>query len=268
MSKYSILTCIFSGYEQIREVIDPDPDIEYILVTDNQNLKSDTWQIKYYPQLLDYPEGPDRWAYIRYHPFEFVNTDICLYIDGSIQILSSPKEMLEKFEKEEWEYGTLQNTITNDIRYEVRRWAYYGYYGFQKEDSDRVCEFLDKNNYNSIGLLQSTMIIYKNTKFTHKINDHTWTTMFIWGKPWQADRINQTALTYAVWKMAYHDPRFILMHPRFLWSKWFDYRYHGTEVSQKDGFHEFVNMTNDKNELIKSTYNFQDRIVFSWVPEI
>lgn len=268
MSKYSILTCIFSNYEMVREVQEPNSEIEYILVTDNPNLKSETWKILYYPQLLDYPEGPDRWAYVRYHPFEFVNTNICLYIDGSIQIKKDPFEMLEYFENHEWEYSTLQNSIVNDIRAEVDRWAYFGYYGFSVEDAKRVIKFLDDVNYHSIGLLQSTIIIYKNTKFTHAINNHTWTTMFLWGHDGHVDRINQTALTYAIYKMAYHDPRFIPMHTRFLFCKWFEYCYHNSLRSQKEEFTPFINMTNNRNEINNWMYFFQDKWTYAWIPEL
>ena len=265
MPKYSILTCIFSNYEMVREVQEPNPEIEYILVTDNPDLKSETWKILYYPQLLDYPEGPDRWAYVRYHPFEFVNTDICLYIDGSIQIKTDPIEMLDYFASMPWEYGTLQNTIVNDIRSEVNRWAYYGYYRFTQNDANRVIEFLDNAGYSASGLLQSTIILYKNTEFTRSINNHTWTTMFLWGHDGHVDRINQTALTYAISKISWHDNRFILMHPRFLWSKWFEYCYHNSPISQKEGFSSFVNMS--KN-LKNDEFEFQNIKVSPWIPEI
>ena len=268
MPKYSILSCIFSNYEMVREIPNPNPDIEYIMVTDNPDLKSETWNILYYPELLDYPEGPDRWAYVRYHPFEFVNTNICLYIDGSIQVKADPIEVLDYFADMPWEYGTLQNTIVNDIRSEVDRWAYFGYYGFSKEDAIRVKQYLDNAGYRSEGLLQSTIIIYKNTKLTHAINDHTWTTMFLWGKGGQADRINQTALTYAVYKMAYNEPRFILMHNRFLFCKWFEYCYHNSEISQKEGFAPFMNMTDNRAEIDNWMYFFQDKWTYAWIPEL
>ena len=40
--KYSVLTYIFDGYEIVQEIEQKDPEAEYILVTDDPNLKSDT----------------------------------------------------------------------------------------------------------------------------------------------------------------------------------------------------------------------------------
>lgn len=270
MAKYSILSCIFGGYEMIREVENPDPDIEYIMVTDDENLTSDTWTILFYPNILDFPEGPDRWAYVRYHPFEFVNTDICLYIDGSVQIKDNPISILEEFEASDWEYGTLMNTLaesgTNSIEVEVERWAHYGFYGYCHQDAGRVLDFLKKQGWeDKFGLVQSTMIIYKNTKFTNMINNHTWTIMWLWGKDYTVDRINQTALTYAIHKLAWHDSRFIILHPRNLWCKYFEYCYHHSYISQKKAFEPFVNMTESEDVSRLWNFYFQNRHTPSWV---
>lgn len=266
MPKYSILTCIFGGYEFVREIINPDPDIEYIMVTDNKELKSETWTVLYYPYLSDFPEGPDRWAYIRYHPWEFVNTDICLYIDGSVQIKDNPINILKEFEESSWEYGALEHPIVNTIEAEVDRWAYYGYYGYSCEDAGRVHDYLNRIGYKDVyGLLQSTILIYKNTKLANTINSHTWTTMFLWGKFPNVDRINQTTLTYAVHKMAWQDDRFILLNPANMWSRCFDYCYHNSKDSQKEGFRPFINF--DESYEVKSDWHplFQNRYVSTWI---
>lgn len=43
--RYSILTYNFNGYEILREIENPQDDVEYIYVTDNQEFKSDTWNV-------------------------------------------------------------------------------------------------------------------------------------------------------------------------------------------------------------------------------
>jgi hypothetical protein len=50
MVNYSILTYIIGDYEVLREIkynIKDYPHIEHICVTDNPNLKSDTWKVIY-----------------------------------------------------------------------------------------------------------------------------------------------------------------------------------------------------------------------------
>jgi tRNA G18 (ribose-2'-O)-methylase SpoU len=40
MYKYTVLTYIFNGYENVREIGESDPDAEYLLITDDPELKS------------------------------------------------------------------------------------------------------------------------------------------------------------------------------------------------------------------------------------
>ncbi len=47
--RYTVLTYIFNGYEQVHEVGEKDFDADYVLVTDDPNLKSETWRVIYDP---------------------------------------------------------------------------------------------------------------------------------------------------------------------------------------------------------------------------
>lgn len=40
--KYSVVAFIFGDYENVHEILEKDDDVEYLLITDNKNLKSDT----------------------------------------------------------------------------------------------------------------------------------------------------------------------------------------------------------------------------------
>ena len=51
--KYSILTCIFGDYEILREPWNPDPECEYVCVTDRKDLdEKGIWKIKHLNQIL------------------------------------------------------------------------------------------------------------------------------------------------------------------------------------------------------------------------
>ena len=44
--RYTVLTYIFNGYEQVHEIKEKDPDADYVLVTDNQRLTSSTCTVQ------------------------------------------------------------------------------------------------------------------------------------------------------------------------------------------------------------------------------
>ena len=85
--KYSVLTCLFNRYEiNIREPEEYDPDVEYVMVTDDPELlKLNTmWKIVLIDSLFETYGGYAKSFYVKYHPFEFVSSDVVLWIDGSI----------------------------------------------------------------------------------------------------------------------------------------------------------------------------------------
>ena len=40
-----MLSYIFNGYERLHEVNDPDPNADYVMVTDDPTMTSKTWRI-------------------------------------------------------------------------------------------------------------------------------------------------------------------------------------------------------------------------------
>lgn len=58
--RYTILTCVFGkDYEKLREIVDPQPDVEYVCVSDNPDLESKTWKIV---RPEDFTKFPDPFA--------------------------------------------------------------------------------------------------------------------------------------------------------------------------------------------------------------
>lgn len=90
MENYTVLTYIIGDYETVHELeFDPatTPHVEYLLVTDNKDLKSDTWKVIYDDSLVNDDLKPfDKVFGIRYNLFKYATNDICIRIDGSIGI--------------------------------------------------------------------------------------------------------------------------------------------------------------------------------------
>lgn len=101
MQNYTVLTYIIGDYETVHEIeFDPatTPHVEYLLITDNKNLKSNTWKVIYDESLVDDSlESFDRVFSIRYNLFKYASHDICIRIDGSIGIIKPLDEMIQTF---------------------------------------------------------------------------------------------------------------------------------------------------------------------------
>lgn len=100
--KYSVVTYVMGEYELLREIsfnpIEVTPDVEYICVTDNPNLKSNTWQIFYDKDLAkDELSLFDRVMLVRYNLFKYCKNDICLRLDTSMQIVNPLDVLIKQF---------------------------------------------------------------------------------------------------------------------------------------------------------------------------
>lgn len=83
MKRYTVLTYIFNGYEFVHEVGEKDPEADYVLVTDDPNLTSETWRVVYSstPGYSPFAKCYDE----RFHPFRYADTPIVVRVDGSIE---------------------------------------------------------------------------------------------------------------------------------------------------------------------------------------
>lgn len=85
----TVLTSIFGNYDMLREPLIIYPNVDYICITDNSNLKSNNWNIIVNPINIDSTwSARKKTYYVRYHPFEFCkfDSDYCFWVDASIQL--------------------------------------------------------------------------------------------------------------------------------------------------------------------------------------
>lgn len=96
--RYSILTFIIGkNYEKVHDVALKQDDVEYVLVTDDIDLTSTTWKVIYDKTLSRFNTAFERCFYIRYNPFAYCTTNICITVDGSMQIKGSLDKLIDEF---------------------------------------------------------------------------------------------------------------------------------------------------------------------------
>ncbi|MDO4931326.1 MAG: hypothetical protein Q4E63_01545 [Prevotellaceae bacterium] len=195
--RYSILTFIFGRYEQIREVQNIDPEAEYILVTDDKELKSDTWNI-FYDTRLDELSVIDKCYYVRYHPFEYCNTDICFRIDGSIKIKDSLADIINVFEETVSDIMIMLNPVHNYLHKDYKQWIETR--GYPKEAADRAMTLMNNLGYNMSykGYYQIGVSIERKNKRTRDLNDITYSILNYLGTENQIERFDQPIWSFVL----------------------------------------------------------------------
>lgn len=253
--KYSVLTCIFDDYEMVREVINPDPDVEYVLITDDPTLTSNTWNIKLQDSFFEGMSGYARAAYVKYHPFEFIDSDVFLWVDGSIQITDNfSNSIMQPFIDSEFELLEMINTISDTGDWEINRWLNNETHGFNKEQSNLIERLFPNEPWMDAMMVQTTIYGGKNTRLCNLVNNRTWDSMRTC-----AGTINDIAILYMpqrgriVTKYTEGTHKVYYIDCSELFGRYFTMCWHKSNESQISGW---INANNDlsKREGIWGNY--------------
>lgn len=193
--KYSILTFIFGNYGTPHEIEgELEPDVEYILVTDNSKLTSKTWKIIVDKDL----EGKgvfDKCFSVRYNPFKYCNSDICVRIDATIGILKSITPMVDAFIESECDACFLLHPYRDNLNNEYDVWNWLRDYPIEQIKKQNL--LLDTIGYdrNKKGLIQLNFAINRKCKICDDIDRITYAMIKYLGTENDIDRLDQTIIT-------------------------------------------------------------------------
>lgn len=223
--KYSVLMYNFNKYEILREPEVLDPEAEYIYVTDDKSLKSDKWKIVYDKRL----EGLsvfEKCYYVRFHLFDYCSTKVCIYLDGSIQIHKSLRDLYENFMKSEADIGLSLNGCFNDIRDDYTFWIRHRNY--PKANADKCLNFLkfEKYDFDKKGYFECNIRICKDTELNKKLDERTFNTLKLLGKP-TIERFDQPIYTYIVNKY-FSDMKVFAFSRNTIMSSYMTWCFHNT----------------------------------------
>lgn len=196
-AKYTVMTYIFGGYEFPHEVMEKDPDAEYLLITDDPNLKSETWEVICDPSLAG--RNPIESNYdVRLHPFRYAHTDVVVRIDGSIELKKSLAPLLKAFNDGGYDRCLMIHPARNNFAQELECWITQRHY--PQEVADRTLRMMEAWGYDLDyqGMFQGCFEIVRNTAKNRDINRLTYHLMKYTGGEDVIDRLDQHIFSFVV----------------------------------------------------------------------
>ena len=198
MTRYTVLTYIINDYENVIEIQEKDSEAEYILVTDNPNLTSDTWNV-IYDASLENLSVFDKCYKIRFFPFNYCKSDICLRIDGNVKIKRNLKPLIDEFDKENYDLSVMIHPERNKISDEYFIWYQYRHYPMNQVK--KCLDFMYSLGYNFDykGLYQGTFVIQRKNKINGDINRLTYSFLKYLGEDeTHIERLDQTIFSFVL----------------------------------------------------------------------
>ena len=226
--KYAVLTYLFGSYDKLHPIITKTPDTQYVLVTDNRNLVSDDWTIVY----KDFPTDNDfdKCLYVRYHPFEFVNADIVLRIDASVQVRDDLTRIFQDFEKGDSQLAVHIHPTRYTVYDELVAWVQQR--GMDIDEANKVIQFMTQyEGYNVKDykhLIQLSWSMEKNTPAIQRLDELT----YAWNKYLGNNsdfRCDQCVFSFVVAKYFNQLPMDV-WDMRILFGKYFLWYPHNSDV--------------------------------------
>ena len=192
---YTVLTYIFGNYEIVQEVVEKDPEAEYLLITDNKDLRSDTWQVVYDPM----PEKSvmHKCYYVRFHPFQYAHTNTVVRIDGSIEMRKPLTPLIEAFEAGGYDRCMMIHPTRNNFAEELDVWCKTRDYSLKVAGRTLYMMQHWGYNLNYKGMFQGCFEIVRDNNTNREINALTYSLMLYTGGS-DIDRLDQHITSFVI----------------------------------------------------------------------
>lgn len=195
--QYTVLTYIFNNYEDVHEIKEKDPLAEYVLVTDDPGLKSDTWRIYYDGSLLNLSPF-DKCYQVRFHPFRYAKTDIVVRIDGSIEVRKPLGELVDPFKSSNAGRCMMLHPTRHTMPEEYKAWV--DKRNYPKEQAEKCLAFMKRLGYDmdTECMYEGGFEIQRNSATNTLINDMVFDYLRYLGNDGVIERVDQTVTSFVI----------------------------------------------------------------------
>lgn len=119
-NKVCVYTVVINDYDFVLPPAVTDDNIDYILFTDNQNIKVKGWQVKAIDSGTSKMTASKINRYYKFFPNKFLSDyEMSLYIDGNISIVGSLSPLFVDFETSGAKIGLCLHPTRNTVKEEV-----------------------------------------------------------------------------------------------------------------------------------------------------
>lgn len=219
----------FNNYEIFREPLEIDEECEYIYVTDNSNLKSNIWKI-IVDKDLEGLSTFDKCYRVRFNLFKYATTDICIYIDGSMQINKSLRPIYETFINSNSELGLVIHD-KNNVFDEYQIWM--NTRNYPKTQYDKCMLMFSKANYDPKykGLYAGGLRIVKKNENNKNLDEMVFNTLVKLGNENKIERLDQTIYSFVLNRFFENEIKILPIHTSIYKSKFLTWKCHGTNTT-------------------------------------
>lgn len=175
LDKVIVYTCNFGNYESVKEPLEIDPSVEYVLFTDSQSITSKVWKVIYLENTIGDLRRASRMAKILAHEY-LPSHDVSVYIDSSLELKVRDVRAMISECMEGQDIALYKHYKRNCVYDEIE---------FVMNSTDRVVankdlclaaikKYKDINYPRGNGLFENAFIFRRNTEKNKNLNNLWW----------------------------------------------------------------------------------------------
>lgn len=225
MKRYSILMYNFNGYELFREPHEIDNDCEYVYVTDS-DIDSSHWKIVNDHELNGLSVFDKCYA-VRFNLFKYITTDVCIYIDASMQLNTSLRPIYDQFTYQNADLGLIIHD-KNNVYDEYQIWLRERNYSYSQYL--KCMAMFQAANYDPKykGLYAGGFRIIRKSLQTIALDQMVLNILKQLGNNNVIERLDQTIYSFVLNKWFSHKFNILPIHTNIYKSKYLTWMCHGS----------------------------------------
>ena len=169
--RYTVISFNFKNYDLVREPRNPDPEADYVFVTDKVPEGDSRWR---FVVDKDLPTHDPIYAsyFVRYHPFRYAKTDIVVVVDASVKINDSLAPIVDEFVEYGADYMPMLTSYGSD---DVKMDAFKRMGRVDDKELSDLNYFLEEQGQTGWkGSIGCAFAIFRNTEPAVKLLYYTW----------------------------------------------------------------------------------------------
>ena len=216
-NKIAVYTCITGEYDGLNEIEEKERGIDYYCFTNNQNIKSNTWNVIYIedPNLSNIELA--RKTKILGHPLINEKYEILLWMDGNITFIKKIKDFIKAYLKPKdafvaFKHGE-RNFVKDECNFCIRLRKE------KREKIEKLLEYYKKEKYmDNNGLIESTVYIKRPHDKLVQETMNLWFSMIV-----NYTTRDQLSFNYCIYKTGLQVK---WINEKVFDNDWFDYENH------------------------------------------
>ena len=171
--RYTVISFNFKNYDLVREPRNPDPEADYVFVTDTVPEGDSRWRFVVDPDLPGKDPIHDSY-FVRYHPWKYAKTDLVVIVDASVRIDDSLRPIVDEFVKSGAHYAPmLTSYMSDEQKMQVFRDRLHR---VDDEEIERVNFFIGELGQTDLkGSIGNAFMMMRRTTQVESILWNTWT---------------------------------------------------------------------------------------------